>query len=317
MTMARLEFGILRDAWRGEARDFTPLLAEQLDMLGTEIGVDLVSVGKVEVATAGGRSIDIVGQATDGTEFVIENQYGQADHDHLTCGLAYAVARQARGLVVVAEKHRDEFRAVAQYLNELVEHDPERGIAVWLVEAKAVRIQQSAWAPLFTAVVKPNAFTASVEQAKRASVNSVEDFLSRAESTEISDAIDAITARWVQEGHHLWWPTYTDNYVTLAADGPAKGGRRSIINLYRDGRVMVPLSAYAGQNSGKPISALTAPEFLASAEERFGFDRMNAQPSTPAGWLTLARVEDVVAFALDVAGAYRLALAIEAEERDV
>lgn len=317
MTMARLEFGVLRDAWQGEATDFTPLLAEQLDMLGREIGVDLVSVGKVEVATAGGRSIDIVGHATDGTEFVIENQYGQADHDHLTRGLAYAVARQARGLVVVAEKHRDEFRAVAQYLNDLAEHDVERGIALWLVEAKAVRIQESAWAPLFTAVVKPNAFTASVEQTKRASVSSVEDFVSLIESSEISDAVNAITARWVQEGHHLWWPTYTDTYVTLAANGPAKGGRRSVINLYRDGRIMVPLGAYAGQNSGIPVTSLTTPEFLAGTRERFGFDRPNAQPSTPPGWLNVARVDDVVEFALEVAEAYRLALAIEAEDQHV
>jgi hypothetical protein len=35
---------------------------------------------------------------------------------------------------------------VATYLNELAEHDPERGIAVWLVEAKAVRIANSPWA---------------------------------------------------------------------------------------------------------------------------------------------------------------------------
>lgn len=37
------------------------------------------------------------------------------------------MARRARGLVVVAEEHRDEFKAVAQYLNELAEHDREGG----------------------------------------------------------------------------------------------------------------------------------------------------------------------------------------------
>ena len=43
--MATLEFGRLRDAWSGEATDFTPLLAEQLDMLGAAIRVDLMAVG--------------------------------------------------------------------------------------------------------------------------------------------------------------------------------------------------------------------------------------------------------------------------------
>src|SRR5438477_11391997 len=125
-SMARLRFGRLSEAWKGEATDFTPLLAEQLDAIGAEIGVDLASLGESEVETAGGRRIDIVAQGADGAEFVIENQYGRGDHDHLTRGLAYAVARRARGLVIVAEEHRDEFRAVAQYLNDLAEYDTDR-----------------------------------------------------------------------------------------------------------------------------------------------------------------------------------------------
>src|SRR5436190_6906700 len=154
--MARLTFGRLTEAWKGEASDFTPLLAEQLDAIGAAIGVDLTSIGQSEVPTTGGRRIDVVAQGDDGSEFVIENQYGRADHDHLTRGLAYAVARRARGLVVVAEEHRDEFRAVAQYLNDMAELDSERGIVVRLIEAKAVRIGDSPWAPLLSAVVEPN-----------------------------------------------------------------------------------------------------------------------------------------------------------------
>jgi hypothetical protein len=119
-AMARLQFGKLKEAWAGEASDFTPLLAEQLDSLGAEIGVDLTSIGESEVQTTGGRRIDIVAQGADGSEFVIENQYGRADHDHFTRGLAYAVARRARGLVVVAEEHRDEFRALAVLTEDVV-----------------------------------------------------------------------------------------------------------------------------------------------------------------------------------------------------
>src|SRR3954453_3105612 len=164
--MGRLQYGRLSEAWKGEASDFTPLLVERLDQLGSALGVDLASAGQSEVPTTGGRRIDIVAQVDDGSEFVIENQYGRADHDHLTRGLAYAVARKARGLVVVAEEHRDEFRALAQYLNELAEHDTERGISVWL-GAKAVPIEDSPWAPLFDVVIEPNSFTAIVEQTKQ------------------------------------------------------------------------------------------------------------------------------------------------------
>jgi hypothetical protein len=142
MTMAKLIFGKLSEAWKGEATDFTPLLADQLDNLGDALGIDLAA-SAVQILTAGGRRIDIVAQGEDGSEFVIENQYGRADHDHLTRGLAYAVARHARGLVVVAEEHRDEFKAVAQYLNDMAELDRDRGISVRLVEARAVRIGES------------------------------------------------------------------------------------------------------------------------------------------------------------------------------
>ena len=76
--MARLQFGRLTEAWKGEATDFTPLLAEQMDALGAAIGVDLTSIGKSEVQTTGGRRIDIVAQGEYGSEFIIENQYGRA-----------------------------------------------------------------------------------------------------------------------------------------------------------------------------------------------------------------------------------------------
>lgn len=127
--------------------DFTPLLSEQLDQVGSEIGVDLTSVGRSEVVTTGGRRIDIVAEDASGSEFVIENQYGRADHDHLTRGLAYAVARRAHGLVVVAEEHRDQFRAVAEYLNELAEQASDGGIYVWLCRSQGGAHRQQSVGP--------------------------------------------------------------------------------------------------------------------------------------------------------------------------
>lgn len=174
-TMAKLVFGRLTDAWKGEAADFTPLLAAQLDALGEAIGVDLTSLGQSEVPSAGGRRIDIVAQVEDGSEFVVENQYGRAD----------------------------------------------RGVAVWLVEAKAVRIDESKWAPLFAAVVEPNVFTASVEKAKQSeSPKSVEDFLSQVGSAPLGDAIEMVMAQWSAVGHKR---RFGPNHVVLEARGPSTG----------------------------------------------------------------------------------------------
>lgn len=300
--MARLVFGRLTEAWKGEASDFTPLLAEQLDSLGAAIGVDLAGVGTSEVLTAGGRRIDIVAQGADGSEFVVENQYGRGDHDHLTRGLAYAVARHARGLVVVAEQHRDEFRAVAQYLNDLAELDSERSIFVWLVEAQAVRIDSSPWAPLFTAVVQPNSFTATVEEAKRVErAKSLEEFLDQIVEPETRATMEDVVARWIAHGYRR---RLAPNSVVLEAPGPSVNGYRTVVAAFTDGRVLVPFSAYAGTNSGIEIPALTDANFRTRANQLFGFSGSEKQARTAPGWLTAQTADQLLAFCLEVAHAY-------------
>lgn len=305
--MAKLQFGRLTEAWKGEASEFTPLLVEQLDALGAEIGVDLASIGESEVQTTGGRRIDIVAQGEDGSEFVIENQYGRADHDHLTRGLAYAVARRARGLIVVAEEHRDEFRAVAQYLNELAEYDNLRGIAVWLVEAKAVRIEGSPWAPLFLTVVEPNSFTATVELAKQSEGNlgSLEDFWEQFDAPSTLAAAQQVLEQWIKAGHRK---RLGPNHVVLEAAGPSRNGFRTVVAIYSDGRVLVPFSSYEGQNSGIPIDPLTTDEWRSSANELFGFGGSERQARTAPGWLTTKNAEPLRQFCGEVANAYAAAL---------
>lgn len=306
-AMARLQFGKLSEAWKGEASDFTPLLAEQLDAIGAEIGVDLASVGESEVLTAGGRRIDIVAQGEDGSEFVVENQYGRADHDHLTRGLAYAVARRARGLVVVAEEHRDEFRAVAEYLNDLAELDPDRGIAVWLVEAKAVRIADSPWAPLFTTVVEPNVFTATVEQAKQAAgpLKTLEEFWATFDDQSVLEGTRHIVEGWAKAGHKR---RLGPNHIVLEAKGPSISGYRTVVALYGDGRVLVPFGSYAGQNSGIPIDSLTTAEFRSKADALFGFNGSERQARTLPGWVTPGSAPQLLQFCLQIAASYAAAL---------
>ncbi len=300
--MGYLRYGRLADAWKGEASDFTPLLVDRLDQLGSAIGVDLASAGQSEVQTSGGRRIDIVAQVEDGSEFVIENQYGRGDHDHLTRGLAYAVARRARGLVVVAEEHRDEFRAVAQYLNDLAEQDPERGVAVWLVEATAVRVDDSDWASLFNAVIEPNGFTAIVEQTKQAeAVPTLEAFWAQFDSADTRTAAERVLERWMQVGHGR---RLGPNHVVLYAQGPSVSGARTVVALYSDGRVLVPFSSYGGQQSGIPIEVLTTQAFRTSADTLFGFSGSERQARTTPGWLTSERVDALVEFIFAVAAAY-------------
>ena len=303
-TMGRLQYGRLSSAWAGEAADFTPLLSERLDQLGAALGVDLASVGRSEVSTAGGRRIDIVAQDTEGAEFVIENQYGRADHDHLTRGLAYAVASHAKGLVVVAEEHRDEFKAVARYLNDLREADPDRGIAVWLVEARAVRVDVSPWAPMFVVVVEPNDFVATVEKARPVDtrpLGALDDYWALFTDAELERAAREVVARWAAAGYRR---RLGPNHVVLEATGPSVSGVRTVVAIYADGRVLVPFSSYEGQNSGIEIPELTSEAFRQEADALFGFNGSERQARTSPGWLTPEKLTALLDFCTRVAAAY-------------
>lgn len=181
--MGRLEFATPRQAWGGEASRFTPLLGhdEMLQYLGDATGIGPLSVVEVEFATAGNRSLDILAETPDGRRVAIENQYGEGDHDHLTRGLAYAVATDAAALVVIAENHRDEFVSVADYLNE-VGGQVSHGIRVWLVQVRAVRrVGDAVWSPEFVVQAEPNEWEAAVRKDVAPVLSSLEEFYQRCE----------------------------------------------------------------------------------------------------------------------------------------
>ena len=119
----RLRFPIpedIRKVWASEPKDFTPWLAHHLDLLADQLELGSLELVDTEVQVPGTlRALDILARTPTGELVAIENQFGVSDHDHLTRGLAYAVGLGAVGLVVVAEEHLSEFRAVAGYLNSL------------------------------------------------------------------------------------------------------------------------------------------------------------------------------------------------------
>jgi hypothetical protein len=92
---------------------------------------------------------------------------------------------------------------------------------VWLVEARAVRIGDSPWAP-FSTVAAPNNFTRSVEQARqtRPNLESFDAFLALA-TPDVGDASRDLVQGWEAEGHQIrLGPTK----VLLEARGPSANG---------------------------------------------------------------------------------------------
>ena len=195
---------------------------------------------------------------------------------------------------------------MAHYLNDVAAR-AGKGIKVWLVEAKAVRVDGSAWAPIFDVVAEPSAFTEEVAGNVSGYERSagLEEVLAAYSSETLRGAASALAAQLVERGLKLY-PTVRGGKHLLAffAPGPSAGGFRSVLTSYSDGRIYISFSAYSGKNSGIAIPALTSEEFVRTTVERFSL----TSGYSPAGWLTPDRVQLVLDLADTVIGAYKEAL---------
>lgn len=153
--LGKLEAVAIRKVWKLET-DFSAWLAQEdnLKLLGETIGIDILE-GEAEAGVGDFRA-DILAQE-DGSDrrIIIETQYGDTDHKHLGQIITYAAGTKAQILIWVVEEARDEHRAAIQWLNE---HTPEE-IGVFLVKIDIFRIGDSAPAPSFTILERPNSWT--------------------------------------------------------------------------------------------------------------------------------------------------------------
>ena len=159
----------IREVWPGEAKDFTPWLADNLEALSDHLAIDELERDSTEVEIPGGRRLDILAKDADGRNWAIENQYGEADHDHLTRALAYAVGLECRAVILVAESHRDEFVAVADEWNRYSEAYGSEGIRLFLVAIEAGRIGDSAPGFRFRLIAGPNEWKSATATGPRPS----------------------------------------------------------------------------------------------------------------------------------------------------
>lgn len=164
-NLSKLERVSLREAWKHEAGEFTPWLAEaeNLNALADALGVSEL----VLVATehwVGDFKLDIL--CTDGDEqVIIENQLDETDHKHLGQILAYAGVG-AKKVIWVAESFRPEHIAALQFLND----NTTDTLSFFGVQIELWQIDGPPFAPKFEIVAKPNDWAKSGrEQARAAS----------------------------------------------------------------------------------------------------------------------------------------------------
>lgn len=150
--LSKLERVPLREAWKHEASDFTPWLAEtdNLNALADALGVSEL----ILVATehwVGDFKLDIL--CTDGDEqVIIENQLEKTNHTHLGQIIAYAAGVGAKKVIWIAESFRPEHASAFQFLNDNTTDE----LNFFAVEVELWRIGDSPLAPKFEVVVKPN-----------------------------------------------------------------------------------------------------------------------------------------------------------------
>ena len=157
--LGRLKPVDLREVWTNEESDFTPWLADQenLDILADALGMPLLEFVAREEAV-GPYSADILCRDADGARVVVENQLEATDHDHLGKLLTYAAHLGARVLVWIAKKFTDQHRAALDWLNEV----SETGTRFFGVEIEVWQIGESALAPKFSIIARPNDWTKEV-----------------------------------------------------------------------------------------------------------------------------------------------------------
>ncbi|MDE0131423.1 MAG: DUF4268 domain-containing protein [bacterium] len=109
----------VRELWEHEALQFTPWLAEHLNLLGQEIAMDLEVVGQER--QVGQFSLDILAKQADSDPEVfvaIENQLEWTDHSHLGQLLTYAAGLGAQVVIWVAPGFRQEHAKTLHCLND-------------------------------------------------------------------------------------------------------------------------------------------------------------------------------------------------------
>ena len=140
----------LRSVWSHEALNFTPWVAENVDLLADAVGLD-ITVDETE-SSVGDFNVDIYASET-GTDrkIIIENQLEDTDHDHLGKLITYASGKDADVVIWVVKHAREEHKAAVEWLNN---HTDDK-IGFFLCEIKLFQIGDSDIAPSFTVVERP------------------------------------------------------------------------------------------------------------------------------------------------------------------
>lgn len=152
----------LRTVWPHERNDFSKWLGkeENLAMLSEAVDIDL-ALEELE-SSVGGFSVDIYAYEEDtGRKVIIENQLEQTNHDHLGKVITYASGKDAEVIIWIVKEARDEHKNAIEWLNQHMDET----IGFFLIEMELWQIDNSAPAPKFSVLERPNNWAKTMKAA--------------------------------------------------------------------------------------------------------------------------------------------------------
>jgi len=134
---------------------------ENLAFLGGVLGLQL-ELEAVE-KQVGPFSADILAKdCLSGRWVLIENQIEMTDHGHLGQILTYAAGLDVAVVVWIARSFREQHRAAIDYLNRITDEDH----LFFGIQVELLKIGESAFAPSFSVLAKPNNWSKQSAAAK-------------------------------------------------------------------------------------------------------------------------------------------------------
>jgi hypothetical protein len=149
-----------KDVWQYEDRDLTPWLCDNIDVIGDIIGVQLTNA--IREQSTGSFNVDIKAEDMEGNIVIVENQFGNSDHDHLGKLITYLSSFEAKTAIWIVEYPRTEHVNAINWLNE-----GSNGCKFFLLKLEAIQIGESAPAPLLTKIVGPSKESLDLGQVKK------------------------------------------------------------------------------------------------------------------------------------------------------
>lgn len=136
--LIKLNLTEIRQIWPNEEKDLSPWVADNIDILNELLSTQIEIEGREEPIH--NFRIDLTG--TDNysqVPVVLENQFGQSDHDHLGKLITYSANKEAGIMIWITNELQAAHKNALDWLNKITPED----MTFYGIELEVVRVQSS------------------------------------------------------------------------------------------------------------------------------------------------------------------------------